>query len=184
MNSSNNGTFHGTTIIGMRLNGKAAIAGDGQVTFNEMVFKAGAKKIRKFDDYDVLVGFAGGAADGLALLQRFEEKLSEHHGNIPRAAVELAKDWRTDRYLRRLEAMLVVVSLENCFVISGTGDVVEPDDGICVIGSGAGYALAAARAILSSKNPPTDPAVIVRKSLEIAADICIYTNNKISVISL
>ncbi len=184
MKSKDYPAIHGTTIIGMKLNGKAALAGDGQVTLNEMVFKAGAKKIRKFDEYEVLVGFAGGAADGMALLQRFEEKLSEHHGNIPRAAVELAKDWRTDRYLRRLEAMLAVVSKEHCFVISGTGDVVEPDDGICAIGSGAGYALSAARAILTSKNPPKEPDEIVRRSLEIASEICIYTNNNISAITL
>lgn len=166
------------------MNGRAALAGDGQVTLDDMVFKAGAQKVRKFDEYNVLVGFAGGAADGMALLQRFEEKLSEHHGNIPRAAVELAKDWRTDRYLRRLEAMLSVVSTEHCFIISGTGDVVEPDDGICAIGSGAGYALAAARAILSSNNPPKDPEEIARRSLEIASEICVYTNNKISVITI
>lgn len=184
MDNLKSNIFHGTTIIGMKLNGKAAMAGDGQVTLSEMVFKAGAKKVRKFDEYGVLVGFAGGAADGMALLQRFEEKLSEHGGNIPRAAVELAKDWRTDRYLRRLEAMIAVVSPEHSFIISGTGDVVEPDDGICVIGSGAGYALAAARAMLTSPKPPKDPVEVVRRSLEIASEICIYTNNNISVIDL
>lgn len=176
--------FHGTTIIGLRLNGKAAIAGDGQVTLDDMIFKAGARKVRKIEDHGVLVGFAGSAADGLALLQRFEEKLSEYNGNIPRAAVELAKDWRTDRYLRRLEAMIVVISKDHSFILSGNGDVVEPDDGICTIGSGSGYALAAARAILSCKSAPKDPAEIVERSLKIAADICVYTNSNISVLTL
>ncbi len=182
--NNNKQKFHGTTIIGLSLNGKAAIGGDGQVSLDDVIFKAGAKKVRKLEDYDVLVGFAGAAADGLALLQRFEEKLSEYSGNIPRAVVELAKDWRTDRYLRRLEAMLVVLSKEHSFVLSGTGDVIEPDDGICAIGSGGGFALAAARAILSGKNPPKDPVEIVQRSLEIAADICIYTNREITVLSL
>ena len=176
--------MHGTTIIGIKMAGKAAIAGDGQVTLDDMVFKAGAKKVRKIDDHDVLVGFAGSAADGLALLQRFEEKLSEYNGNIPRASVELAKDWRTDRYLRRLEAMIIVISRDHCYTLSGNGDVVEPDDGICAIGSGAGYALAAARAIISCKNAPKEPAEIVERSLEIASKICIYTNENITVLKL
>ncbi|RKZ31405.1 HslU--HslV peptidase proteolytic subunit [bacterium] len=175
---------HSTTIIGLRLNGKAAIGGDGQVSLDDMIFKASAKKVRRLDEYDVLVGFAGAAADGLTLLQRFEEKLSEYSGNIPRAVVELAKDWRTDRYLRRLEAMIVVISKQHSFILSGTGDVIEPDDGICAIGSGGGFALASARAMLECKNAPEDPAEIIRKSLEIAADICIYTNKEIEVLSL
>jgi len=175
---------HSTTIIGLNIDGKASIAGDGQVTLNETVFKAGAKKVRKLDEYGVLVGFAGSAADGLTLLQKFEEKLSEYSGNISRAVVELAKDWRMDRYLRRLEAMLVILAKDKSFIVSGNGDVVEPDDGICAIGSGGGYALAAARAILQSESPPKDPAEIVKKSLLIASEICVYTNNNITVLSL
>ena len=176
--------FHSTTIIGIRLNGKASIGGDGQVSLGDAIFKATAKKVRKLDQFEVLVGFAGSAADGLTLLERFEEKLKEFSGNVPRAVVELAKDWRTDRYLRRLEAMLVVLSKDNGFVVSGTGDIIEPDDGICAIGSGGNFALAAARAILLSKNPPKEPSEVVQKSLEIASEICVFTNKNITVISL
>jgi len=175
---------HSTTIIGLSINGKAAIGGDGQVTLDDVIFKATAHKVRKLDEFDVLVGFAGAAADGLTLTQRFEEKLSEFSGNLSRAVVELAKDWRTDRYLRRLEAMVIAMSVDHSYILSGNGDVVEPDDGICAIGSGGGYALAAARAILDSENPPDDPAEVVRKSLQIAANICIYTNENLTVLSL
>ena len=180
---NNRPSSRSTTIIGMSINGRAAIGGDGQVTLNDMVFKAGAQKVRKLDDYDVLVGFAGAAADGLTLLQKFEEKLSEYSGNIQRSVVELAKEWRTDRYLRRLEALLVVLSGEYNFILSGNGDVIEPDDGICAIGSGGGYALAAARAILSGQDVD-DPAEVVRRSLEVAAGICVYTNDNITVLEL
>ncbi len=177
-------SFHGTTIIGLSLNGKIAIAGDGQVTLGDEVFKAKAKKVRKLDNYDVLVGFAGAAADGLTLLGRFEDKLSEYSGNVPRSVVELAKDWRMDRYLRRLEAMLIVLSKSGSYILSGNGDVIEPDDAVCAIGSGGGYAIAAARAIMRGPNPPKNPADIVRRSLEIASEICIYTNDKITVLTL
>jgi len=177
-------SFHGTTILGLCIGDRAAIGGDGQVTLGDEIFKSGAKKVRKFDNYDVLVGFAGAAADGLTLLDRFEEKLSEYSGNVPRSVVELAKDWRMDRYLRRLEAMLVVVSKSGNYVLSGNGDVIEPDDGICAIGSGGGFALAAARAILSGPTPPKNPADVVKRSLEIASNICIFTNDKITVLTI
>ena len=184
MKKNNEKIYHGTTIIGISLNGKAAIGGDGQVSLGDVIFKSSAKKVRKLENYDVLVGFAGAAADGLTLLQRFEDKLDEFSGNISRAVVELAKDWRTDRYLRRLEAMLAIISKNNSFVVSGNGDVIEPDDGICAIGSGGGFALAAARALIGSKDSPKDPAEIVRKSLEIASDICVFTNKNITVLSI
>lgn len=182
--SKRSAEYHGTTIIGVSLNGKAAIGGDGQVSLGDVIFKSGAKKVRKLDKYDVLVGFAGAAADGLTLLQRFEEKLDEFSGNISRAVVELAKDWRTDRYLRRLEAMLAIVSRERSFVVSGNGDVIEPDDGVCAIGSGSGFALSAARALLHSKNPPKDPVEVVRESLEIASEICVFTNKNFTILSI
>ncbi len=180
----NSTRFHGTTIIGLSIDGKAAIGGDGQVTLGDEVFKSGAQKVRKLSNFDVLVGFAGAAADGLTLLDRFEDKLSEFSGNVSRSVVELAKDWRMDRYLRRLEAMLVVISKTNSFVLSGNGDVIEPDDGICAIGSGGGYALAAARAIIRGPNPQSNPKEIVEHSLKIASEICIYTNDKITVKTL
>ncbi|MCK5832245.1 ATP-dependent protease subunit HslV [bacterium] len=177
-------SFHGTTIIGLCIGDKIAIGGDGQVTLGEEIFKGGAKKVRKIDNYDVLVGFAGAAADGLTLLDRFEEKLSEYSGNVPRSVVELAKDWRMDRYLRRLEAMLVVVSKTANYVLSGNGDVIEPDDGICAIGSGGGYALAVARALTTGHNSLKNPEEVVKKSLEIASGICIYTNSNITILTL
>lgn len=171
-----------TTILGVRGSGAAALGGDGQVTVGQTVLKAGARKVRTLRDDTVLAGFAGSAADGFTLFERFERKLEEHGGRLPRAAVELAKDWRADRVLRRLDALLVVLDLQHGFVISGTGDVIEPDDGILAIGSGGPYALAAARALSAATS--LDPESIVRRSLAIAADICIYTNHQTSVLTL
>ena len=172
-------TSHSTTILAVRRDGKLAIAGDGQVTFDKTVMKHKARKIRRIGDGKVLAGFAGSAADGMTLLDKFEAKLSEYRGNLTRAAVELAKDWRTDRYLRRLEALLIVGDAEHLFVLSGTGDVVEPDDDVAAIGSGGPYAQAAAVALL--RNSTMSAEQIVREALAIAAKICIYTNEDIAV---
>jgi ATP-dependent HslUV protease subunit HslV len=172
-------TIRSTTILAVRRDGHLAIAGDGQVTFDKTVMKHKARKIRRVGDGKVLAGFAGSAADGMTLLDKFESKLSEFRGNLTRAAVELAKEWRTDRYLRRLEALLIVGDTEHLFVLSGTGDVVEPDDDVAAIGSGGPYAQAAALALL--RNSKLSAEEIVRKSLEIAASICIFTNEDISV---
>jgi ATP-dependent HslUV protease, peptidase subunit HslV len=171
-----------TTILAVRRDGRLAIAGDGQVTFDKTVMKHKAKKIRRIGDDKVLAGFAGSAADGMTLLDKFEAKLSEFRGNLARAAVELAKDWRTDRYLRRLEALLIVGDTEHLYVLSGTGDVVEPDDDVAAIGSGGPYAQAAALALLRSTKMSAEE--IVRESLAIAAKICIYTNDQIAVETL
>jgi len=171
-----------TTILGVRGTAAAALGGDGQVTVGQTILKAGARKVRTLRNDTVLAGFAGSAADGFTLFERFERKLEEHGGKLPRAAVELAKDWRADRVLRRLDALLVVLDLENGFVISGTGDVIEPDDGILAIGSGGPYALAAARALRDAT--ALDPEAIVRRALAIAADICVYTNHQTSVLTL
>ena len=165
-----------TTIVGMVRDGKAALGGDGQVTFDTTVVKHHARKVRRVYEDQVLCGFAGAAADAFTLFDRFELKLDETNGNLPRAAVELAKDWRTDRYLRRLEAMLAVLDTEHAFLISGTGDVIEPDDGILTIGSGGPYALAAARALAQNTKMPVRK--IVEKALEITSDICIFTNKE------
>jgi ATP-dependent HslUV protease subunit HslV len=173
----------GTTILCVRYKGQVAIGGDGQITFNDTVLKSRAVKIRKFHDGAILAGFAGAAADALALFERFESKIEEFSGNLPRAAVELAKEWRTDKYLQKLEALLAVADKKHLLLISGTGEVVEPDDGILGIGSGGAYALAAARALLST-NPESTAGEIVRKSLLVAAEICIYTNNHITVETL
>ena len=170
---------HSTTILAVRRDGKLAIAGDGQVTFDKTVMKHKARKIRRIGDGKVLAGFAGSAADGMTLLDKFEAKLSEYRGNLTRAAVELAKDWRTDRYLRRLEALLIVGDTEHLFVLSGTGDVVEPDDDVAAIGSGGPYAQAAAVALL--RNSTMSAEQIVREALSIASKICIYTNEDIAV---
>jgi ATP-dependent HslUV protease subunit HslV len=170
---------HSTTILAVRRDGKLAIAGDGQVTFDKTVMKHKARKIRRIGDGKVLAGFAGSAADGMTLLDKFEAKLSEYRGNLTRAAVELAKDWRTDRYLRRLEALLIVGDTDHLFVLSGTGDVVEPDDDVAAIGSGGPYAQAAAVALL--RNSTMSAEQIVREALAIAAKICIYTNEDIAV---
>jgi len=171
-----------TTILGLRHNGKVALGGDGQVTFDDTIMKATATKIRSLSDGRILAGFAGSSADAFTLFERFETKLEEYSDNLPRAAVELAKDWRRDKYLRQLEALLAVVDKEHSMIISGSGDVVEPDDGVVAIGSGGPYALAACRALVSSSKLGAEQ--IVRKSLEIAADICIYTNHHITVEAL
>ncbi len=168
--------------MGIRHNGRVALGGDGQVTLGDVVVKAGAHKVRRLKDGRILAGFAGSVADAFALFEKFEEKLERYPGNLPRACVELAKDWRTDRYLRRLEAALAVADRTHLFLISGDGNVIEPDDEVVSIGSGSGYALAAARALKDHSSLAA--ADIVRKSLEIAADICIYTNREITVLEL
>jgi ATP-dependent HslUV protease subunit HslV len=172
--------FHSTTILGVRVGEHFALGGDGQVTLGDTVVKSGAIKVRRLQEHGILAGFAGSAADSFALFDRFEKRLAEFRGRLPRAAVELAKDWRTDRVLRRLEALLCVMDHDNTLILSGTGDVIEPDDGLCAIGSGGNYALAAARAFVAAGWE--SPAQIVRSSLEIAADVCIYTNRSIQVL--
>jgi ATP-dependent HslUV protease subunit HslV len=171
-----------TTICAVLRDGHLAIAGDGQVTFDKTVMKHKARKVRRIGDGKVLAGFAGSAADGITLLDKFESKLGEFRGNLTRAAVELAKEWRTDRYLRRLEALLIVGDTEHLFVLSGTGDVVEPDDNVAAIGSGGPYAQAAAQALLENTKMSAED--IARQALAIAARICIYTNSDISVEAL
>jgi ATP-dependent HslUV protease, peptidase subunit HslV len=173
-------TIYATTILAVRRNGRVALGGDGQVTVGETVMKSNAQKVRTLRGGKLLAGFAGAAADAFTLFEKFEEKLERFPGNMPRAAVELAKDWRSDRVLRRLEALLAVADREHGFVISGTGDIIEPDDGILAIGSGGSYALASARALVGSTD--LDAAEIVRRSLTIAAEICIYTNANITVL--
>lgn len=168
-----------TTILGLIHNNKAAIGGDGQVSLGNTVMKHNAMKIRKIADGKVLCGFAGASADAFTLMERFEDKLEQYRGNVHRSAVELAKDWRTDKYLRRLEAMLAVISEEKALIISGTGDVIEPDDQIVAIGSGGMYALAAARMLKKYSNLSAKE--IVNEALKTASDICIYTNDKIHV---
>jgi len=172
-------TIRSTTILAVRRNGATALGGDGQVTLGDIVFKADAHKIRRLHNGKVLAGFAGAAADAFALIERFEAKLKDFAGNVPRAATELAKDWRMDRALRRLEAMMVAVDRESLLIVSGTGDVIQPTDGIAAIGSGGSYALAAARALLAHSQLTAGQ--IVRSALEIAADLCIYTNRNIEV---
>jgi ATP-dependent HslUV protease, peptidase subunit HslV len=171
--------FRSTTVLVVRKNGEVAMAADGQVTLGTTVMKSNAKKLRKIYEDKIMIGFAGSTADAFNLFDKFEAKISEFRGNVTRASVELAKEWRTDKILRRLEAMLVVADLENTLIISGSGDVVEPDLGIAAIGSGGNFALAAARAYLESSNYTAKE--IAQKSLEIAADICIYTNHSIIV---
>ncbi|HSC32060.1 MAG TPA: ATP-dependent protease subunit HslV [Gemmatimonadaceae bacterium] len=175
-------TIRATTILGVRRDGKVALGGDGQVTVGETVMKANAQKVRTLRGGKVLAGFAGAAADAFTLFEKFEEKLERFPENLPRAAVELAKEWRSDRVLRRLEALLAVADRQHGFIISGTGELIEPEDGILAIGSGGSYALASARALLAHSN--LVPAAIVRHSLEIAGDICIYTNKNITVLEL
>jgi ATP-dependent HslUV protease subunit HslV len=174
--------FHGTTIVSVRRGAQVALGGDGQVTLGNVVIKQGARKVRRLYQDRVIAGFAGGTADAFTLFERFEAKLEKHSGNLLRAAVELAKDWRTDRMLRRLEAMLAVADREHSLVITGSGDVLEPEYGLIAIGSGGAYAQAAARALL--ENTEMDAETIVRKSLAIAGDICIYTNQHHSVETL
>jgi ATP-dependent HslUV protease subunit HslV len=166
-----------TTILGLRHNGKVAIGADGQVSLEETIVKQNANKLRKLYNDKILAGFAGTSADAFTLFERFEAKIEEFRGNLPRAAVELAKEWRMDKYLRRLEALLAVIDKDHALVISGNGDVIEPDDGIVAIGSGGPYALAAARALKAHSN--LDAKTIVRRSIEIASSICVYTNDRI-----
>ncbi len=171
--------FHGTTIVSARRGKEVALGGDGQVTLGNIVVKAGARKVRRLYQDRILAGFAGGTADAFTLFERFEGKLDKHQGNLLRSAVELAKDWRTDRMLRRLEAMLAVADRDVSLIITGNGDVLEPEHGLIAIGSGGPYAQAAARALL--ENTDLDAEAVVRKSLGIAADLCIYTNQQHSV---
>ena len=171
--------FHGTTILSVRRGAAVALGGDGQVTLGNIVIKAGARKVRRLYQDRILAGFAGGTADAFTLFERFEAKLDKHQGNLVRSAVELAKDWRTDRILRRLEAMLAVADRTSSLVITGAGDVLEPEHGLIAIGSGGPYAQAAARALLEATE--LDAAEIVRRSLGIAAELCIYTNQNIVV---
>jgi ATP-dependent HslUV protease subunit HslV len=172
--------FHATTIVAVRKNNQVALAGDGQVTFNQnTILKHRAKKIRSLYNNRVLAGFAGSVADAFTLFEKFEGKLEAYHGNIQRAAVELAKDWRTDRILRRLEALLIVADRDHLLVLSGSGEVIEPDDGVVAVGSGGPYALAAARALLKHTSLPA--AQVAGEALSIAAGICVYTNEQITV---
>ncbi len=166
--------FRGTTIVSVRRGNQVALGGDGQVTLGNIIIKAGARKVRRLYQDKILAGFAGGTADAFTLFERFEAKLDKHQGNLLRSAVELAKDWRTDRILRRLEAMLAVADTQSSLVITGNGDVLEPEYGLLAIGSGGAYAQSAARALL--ENTEMDAETIVRKSLGIAGDLCIYTN--------
>ena len=172
--------LRGTTILSVRRGGKVVVGGDGQVSMGNTVMKGNARKVRRLYHDRVLAGFAGATADAFTLFERFEGKLEKHHGNLTRAAVELAKDWRTDKVLQKLEALIAVTDGKAIFLISGTGDVVEPDDGIVAIGSGGPYALAAARGMLAA-NPKMSAEKVAQAALEIAADICVYTNNHITV---
>ena len=168
--------FHGTTIVSVRRGNRVALGGDGQVTLGNIVIKATARKIRRLYHDKILAGFAGATADAFTLQERFEAKLEKHQGNLMRSAVELTRDWRTDRVLRRLEAMLIVADRDHTLVLTGNGDVLEPENGIASIGSGGAYAQAAALALL--RNTDLSPEVIVKQSLEIAGDLCIYTNQQ------
>ena len=171
--------MHGTTILSVRRGNRVVIGGDGQVTLGDTMMKGNARKVRRLHDDQVIAGFAGGTADAFTLFERFEGKLQKHQGNLTRAAVELSKDWRTDRMLRRLEALLAVADASASLILSGTGDVIEPEEGIMAIGSGGPYAKAAARAMLQETD--LDARAIVEKSLHIAADICIYTNRELTI---
>jgi ATP-dependent HslUV protease, peptidase subunit HslV len=175
------GLWHGTTILTVRKGGTVAVGGDGQVSIGQTIVKANAKKVRRLGKGDVIGGFAGATADAFTLFERLEAKLEQYPGQLTRAAVELAKDWRTDRYLRRLEAMMIVADRDVSLVLTGTGDVLEPEAGIVGIGSGGNYALAAARALVDG---PLDAEAIVRRSLDIAADICVYTNRNVTIETL
>ncbi len=175
-------TFHGTTILAVRKDGRVALAGDGQVSIGETVVKAKATKVRTLKGGRILAGFAGSVADALTLFERFEEKLDRYPGNLTRAATELAKDWRSDRFLRRLEAVLIVADKEHTFLLSGNGELIEPDDGILAVGSGGDFALAAARALIGVDGLTARQ--VVEQSLQIAAEICVYTNNNLTVLEL
>jgi ATP-dependent HslUV protease, peptidase subunit HslV len=170
--------FHGTTILCVRREGHVVLCGDGQVTLDKTVMKATARKVRRLGDGTIIAGFAGGTADAFTLFERFETKLKEHQKNLSRACVELGKDWRTDRFLRRLEALLVVADKEKSFILSGAGDVVEPDEGVAAVGSGGPYAQAAARALLAHSSLSAKD--VAKAAMEIAADICIYTNRNVT----
>ena len=169
--------YRGTTILSVRRNGKVVIGGDGQVSMGNTIMKGNARKVRRLYGNKVIAGFAGGTADAFTLFERFEGKLEKHQGNLQRAAVELAKDWRTDKYLRRLEALMAVGDKNNSYIISGTGDVLEPEGGIIGIGSGGNYALAAAKVLIDSKMSAEE---IAKKSIKVASEICVYTNNNIT----
>ena len=176
MDQEQSATWHGTTILSVRKGGKVVIAGDGQVTLGQTVIKANARKVRRLGKGDIVAGFAGATADAFTLFERLEAKLEQHPGQLTRAAVELAKDWRTDRALRRLEALLAVANKDASLIVTGNGDVIEPDDGLMAIGSGGPFAQAAARALIDNSDLPAED--IVEKGLSIAADICIYTNHQ------
>jgi ATP-dependent HslUV protease subunit HslV len=184
MQSIQSDLWHGTTILTVRKGGLVAIGGDGQVTIGQTIVKANAKKVRQLGKGEVIGGFAGATADAFTLFERLEAKLEQYPGQLTRAAVELAKDWRTDRYLRRLEAMMIVADTAVSLVLTGTGDVLEPEAGVMGIGSGGNYALAAARALLGVEGQALDAEAIVRRSLDIAADICVYTNRSVTVETL
>jgi ATP-dependent HslUV protease subunit HslV len=171
--------FRGTTILALRKEGRVCIGGDGQVSFNNTVLKHKAKKLRRLYQNKIVAGFAGATADAFTLFEKFEKKLEQYNGNIARAAVELAKDWRSDKILRKLEALLIVANEEHLFILSGNGDVIEPDDDVAAIGSGGPYALAAARALLRHGSLPVRQ--VVEESMKIAAEICIYTNSEICI---
>ena len=179
--ASSSETWHGTTILTVRKDGKVVIAGDGQVSLGQTILKGTAKKVRRVGAGGVIAGFAGSTADAFTLFERLESKLEQYPGQLTRAAVELAKDWRTDRYLRRLEAMMIVADKDVSLVLTGTGDVLEPEAGVMAIGSGGNYALAAARALVETDK---DAETIVRRALDIAADICVYTNRNVTIESL
>ena len=181
-NNSNNNKIRSTTVIGVIRDGKVALGSDGQVTLGDTVIKHGTKKIRTLYNDKIIVGFAGSTADAFTLLQRFEEKIEAHNGKLDRASIELAKDWRTDRYLRKLEAMMIAMDKNQGFLLSGTGDVIESDDNILAIGSGGQYAMSAARALY--QNTDLSAKEIVEKSLQIAGEICIYTNTNQTVVEL
>ena len=174
--------FHATTILAVRRDGRVALGGDGQVTMGDTVMKASAQKVRKMRDGRILAGFAGSVADAFTLFEKFEEKMERYPANLSRAAVELAKDWRSDKYLRQLEALLAVADRDHLYLLSGSGDVIEPDDEIVAVGSGGSYALAAARALKTHSDLSAPE--IVRRGLEIAGEICIYTNKNITVLEL
>ena len=180
--STDASAWHGTTILSVRKDGTVVIAGDGQVTFGQQIIKSNARKVRTLSDGSVIAGFAGATADAFTLFERLEAKLEKHPGQLTRACVELAKDWRTDRYLRRLEAMMAVADKETSLVLTGTGDVLEPEDGLIGIGSGGAFALAAARALVDRDDMAAD--AIARRAMAIAADICVYTNDSVVLESL
>jgi ATP-dependent HslUV protease subunit HslV len=176
------GVIYGTTILSVRKDGKVVLAGDGQVSLGHTVMKSTARKVRKLGDGSIIAGFAGATADAFTLFERLEEKLDKHPKQLTRACVELAKDWRMDKYLRRLEAMMIVVDKDVSLILSGTGDVIEPEDGVLSIGSGGNYALSAARALIDIKD--LDAISVAKKAMSIAADICVYTNNNLTIETL